>query len=221
MYYPDMTKHAGKTNALHLDRVWHAVPAQLARSQDGSAQKFKFKGVVPGIDRYQRLANAIDWLLATGLLIKVPIAHNAQLPLMAYTTENAFKLYLFDVGILGALSELPVKTILDYDYGTYKGYFAENFVAQEFLASGHSSLYSWQETTRAEIEFLHIENGVVLPIEVKSGSVTRSKSLEHFVKKYHPPYRTFISAKPLHIDLANQVHAYPLYLTYRFPLAIK
>ncbi len=216
-YYADMTKHAGKVNALHLDRVLRSVPTQLARAQDSSVQRFQFKGIIPGIDRYQRLANVIDWLIAVGLVIQVPIANRAELPLSAYTKQSHFKLFMFDVGILGALSELPPKAILDYDYGTYKGYFAENFVAQELLTTGIANLYAWQEG-RSEVEFLYVQDSNILPIEVKSGAVTKAQSLQKFVEKYQPSYRTIISARPFKIDKKNATHCYPLYLTHRFPI---
>ena len=216
-YHADMAKHAGKVNAMHIDRVWKSIPQQLARSQDGSAAKFKCKGVVPGIDRYHRLASAIDWLQATGLIIKVPLVKVGRLPFSAYSQENLFKLFLFDIGILGALSELSPKVILDYDYGTYKGYFAENYVAQAFREASVDTLYSWQEN-RAEVEFLRTDNGHVLPIEVKSGWVKHAKSLQTFAEKYQVPYRTIMSAESLFIDVPNRVHHYPLYLASRFPL---
>jgi predicted AAA+ superfamily ATPase len=216
-YYADIAKHAGKTNAMHIDRVWRAIPSQLAHSQDGSAKRFQFKGIVPGIDRYQRLANVFDWLTAAELIIKVPIIEHVELPLSAYTEESRFKLYFFDVGILGALADLPVKSILDYDYGTYKGYFAENFAAQEFTAKGITKLYSWQED-RSEIEFLYIINSDIIPIEIKSGWVTRSQSLKKYAEKYHPPYRATLSAKPLNIDLMHSYYNYPLYMAFWFPL---
>jgi hypothetical protein len=124
---------------------------------------------------------------------------------------------LFDIGILGALADLPAKAILDYDYGTYKGYFAENFVAQEFIAKGIANLYSWQEN-RAEIEFLYVIGAQIVPIEVKSGWVTRNQSLNKYAEKYHPPYRATFSAKILHIDLEHAYQQYPLYMAYWFPL---
>lgn len=215
-YYADIAKHSGKVNAMHIDRVWRAIPIQLAQSQDGTASRFQFKGILPGVDRYQRLANVIDWLQAAELIIKVPIVEHVELPLIAYTQESHFKLYLFDVGILGALSDLSPKTILDYDYGTYKGYFAENFVAQELLAKSNMNLYSWHKD-RAEIEFLYMAENAILPIEVKSGWVTRNQSLNKYAEKYHPHYRTTMSAKPFHIDSKNDYHRYPLYMAYWFP----
>ncbi len=62
---------------------------------------------------------------------------------------------------------------MDYDYGTYKGYLAENFVAQEFRCAGVDKIYSWRERT-AEVEFLREVNGKVLPVEVKSGRNTQA-----------------------------------------------
>ena len=217
-YYADIAKHSGKVNAMHIDRVWRAIPSQLAHAQEGSAKRFQFKNIIPGIDRYQRLASVFDWLTAAELVIKVPIIEHVELPLTAYTDEARFKLYLFDVGILGALADLPPKSLLDYDYGTYKGYYAENFVAQEFKAQGLTNIYSWQEN-RAEIEFLYMQGTHILPIEVKSGWVTRNQSLNKYDEKYHPLYRTVFSAKTLHIDTEHAYHQYPLYLAYWFPLS--
>ncbi len=217
-YHADIAKHSGKINALHIDRVWQATPTQLARTQDGAANKFKFKDILPGAARYDRLAGAIDWLQAANLIIKVPIVNSAEIPLSAYTQESAFKLFMFDVGLLGAMSDLPIKSILDHDYGTYKGFFAENFVAQELLAAGYSHLFCWQ-SNRAEVEFLlTLEDGVI-PIEVKSGWITRAKSLQQVIEKYHPPYAVIMSGHPLKINRSNKIHYYPLYLAGKFPLS--
>jgi len=216
-YVSDIAKHSGKQNAMHIERVWKNIPAQLAREQDGSTPKFRFKGVVPGIKAYSRLADAIDWLNTAGLIIKIHIANSAKIPFSAYTMENRFKLFSFDVGILGAMSQLNPKTILDYDYGSYKGYFAENFIAQEFRCAGAGPLYSWKKNT-AEIEFIREINGGALPVEVKSGWVTQAKSLKVFAEKYKPWFRTIMSARNMNIDRVNRVHHYPLYLAFYFPL---
>lgn len=220
-YLADIAKHSGKENSMHIERIWRNVPAQLARTQDGSAPKFKFKGVVPNVQGYDRLVGALDWLQAAGLIIRVPITHCAALPLSAYIRENQFKLYCFDVGILGVLGHLPPAVILDYDYGSFKGYFAENFVAQEFLSSGQEALFSWKENT-AEIEFLREVGGAIIPVEVKSGWVTQAKSLKVFVGKYNPPFSVILSGKNLHISREGDAqrrrsHHYPLYLASRFP----
>lgn len=210
-YQADMAKHSGKVNAMHLDRLWNSIPAQLAQAQDGSVHKFKFKDVIPGISRYDRLVTAIDWLDAAGLIIKIPISKSGHLPFSAYTKENTFKLLCFDVGILGALSGLSPQVILNYDYGSYKGYFAENFVAQELLLT-RKKLYSWEEG-ESEIEFLLEFDGVTIPVEVKSGFSTKAKSLQSFKEKYRPPFQIILSAKNYSFNQARKTYFYPLYFT--------
>ena len=216
-YVADMAKHCGKQNAMHLERLWRNVPAQLGRDQNGSAPKFVFKGVLPGIKGYDRLAGTIDWLHAAGLIIRTPVVNSAQLPFTAYERENVFKLFVFDVGILGALSRLPVTTILDYDYGTYKGFYAENAVVQELVAANWDNLACWREG-RSEVEFICEVDGTVVPLEVKSGWVTQAKSLRVFADKYDPPYCVVFSARNLAVARQLQKHNYPLYLASRFPL---
>jgi predicted AAA+ superfamily ATPase len=217
-YYADIAKHSGKVNAMHIDRVFRSVPTQLQQVLDGSIARFKFKGVVPGVTHYDRLAGAIDWLELTGLAVKVHIVNTGHLPSKGYSKENFFKLLLFDVGILGSMSGLSPKVILDYDYGSYKGYFAENFVAQELIGYGRDSLFSWQEH-KAEVEFLVEVNGAVIPIEVKSGSITKAKSLKVFSEKYKPPYQVIFSGRPFDVEHKIGVHYYPLYLAGKFPIS--
>lgn len=214
-YYADIAKHAGKVNAMHINRVFQSVPAQMSHAQDGSIRRFKFKGVVPGISHYDRLAGAIDWLEATGMILKIPIVESALVPFQAYAKENCFKLLVFDVGMLGLMTSLSPKAILDGDYGSYKGYFVENFVAQELLLRTTPLLYSWQEGN-AEIEFLLEIGGKAVPVEVKSGTLTKAKSLQSFREKYRPPLQIILSSKRLNIGNKNAVQYCPLYFTDRF-----
>jgi predicted AAA+ superfamily ATPase len=216
-YYADIAKHSGKINAMHIDRVFRSAATQLSQTLDGSVTRFKFKGVVPRISHYDRLAGAIDWLEAAGLVVKVQIVNTGHLPFKGYTKENFFKLLLFDVGILGSMADISPKTILDADYGGYKGFFVENFVAQEFIGRGIDSLFCWQEQ-QAEVDFLIEIDGKVIPIEVKSGSVTHAKSLKIFSEKYHPSYSCIFSAQPLDVQTEKKTHYYPLYLVAPFPL---
>lgn len=218
-YYSDIAKHSGKINAMHIDRIFRAVPSQLQQAQEDSIARFKFKGVIAGVTHYDRLAGAIDWLECAGMILKVPIVNTGHIPFQGYTKESFFKLLLFDVGILGSMSGVPPKVILEYNYGSYKGFYAENFIAQQFLAGGRENLFSWQEG-RSEVEFLLEVDGAAIPIEVKSGSVVKAKSLKIFSEKYKPPYQVIFSALPLNITEHDR-HYYPLYLAERFPLKDK
>lgn len=216
-YIADMAKHCGKQSAMHIERLWRNIPAQLGRDQSGSAQKFVFKNVLPGIQGYERMTGTIDWLEAAGLLIRLPIANCGQLPFSAYTKENFFKLFIFDIGLLGALSQLPAKAILDYQFGTYKGYYAENAIAQAFKASDRDNIACWREGT-AEIEFILDVDGEVVPVEVKSGWVTQAKSLKSFADKYKPRQSVVFSGRHAGVDTKLGRCYYPLYLADKFPL---
>lgn len=210
-YVADMAKHAGKQNAMHLERLWLHVPEQLAKNQDGAAYKFRFRDVIPGIQGYERLSGTIDWLESAELIVRVKIANQAKLPLMAYSRENTFKLYFFDVGLLGAASNLAPETLLKADFGSYKGYFAENFVAQELKALGLAPLHSWKENT-AELEFLLEARDLLCAIEVKSGSVTHAKSMGIFLKKYPEAKGVILSARyPFQIKNQGHLQKWPLY----------
>lgn len=210
-YVADMAKHSGKVNAMHLERLFRAIPEQLSKEQDDEVSRFRFRGVIPNVKEYSRLAGVIDWLHKAGLILKVSIANKALVPFSAYCKENLFKLYMFDVGILGTVSKLSPQAILGYDDGSYKGYFAENFVVQELNVRGFGPLYSWREGT-AQLEFLLEENAKVIPVEVKAGNTIKAKSLKEFAKKYHPPRQIKISGKPMQVSNDGQVYNYPLYL---------
>jgi uncharacterized protein len=213
-YLADMARHCGKTNALHIQRLWRSVPTQLAQPQNGAAGKFKLREGIPGIRGYQRLSGPLDWLEGANLVIRVPIIDHAGLPLSSAAKENRFKLYFFDVGLLGAMAGIAPTTLLNYDFGSYQGYVAENFVAQELRASVNKTLYCWQGRT-AEVEFLLESKGQILPVEVKSGWVTQSKSLKVYVERYHPAKAFILSANNVN---QRNIHRYlPLYATGRLP----
>lgn len=217
-YYADIAKHSGKVNAMHIRRIWQSVPEQLASTQDGSAKKFKFRDAVPGIDCYSKLVDAIDWLENAGLIIKIHIVSESKIPLLSYKKENSFKLMLFDVGILGAMCNLDPSTLLAHDYGSYKGFFAENYIAQALIYKDPQDLYCWEGKT-AEIEFVRQLDGFLIPYEVKSGWVTQSKSLKVHQEKYHPAYRVILSAKEMKVNFLHFIHHYPLYLASYLPLS--
>jgi len=207
-YIADIAKHSGKINSMHIERVWASTASQLQNEHDGTAPKFRFSEVVKGNKKFSVLEGAIDWLSACGLILKCPIVNTSKLPLSAYTKENMFKLFFFDVGLLGAISGLQPSTIMGYDYGSYKGYFAENFVMQELSGNGFNKLYNWREVT-AEVEFLLEHNSEIIPIEVKSGWITQAKSLNVYMQKYTPRVSVVASAK--NFSLTKKELNIPLY----------
>lgn len=209
-YRSDFAKHAGKENAAHINRVFDNIPVQLSKNIDASVSRYRFKGVIPEKTKFSQLEGPIDWLLKSGLIIKVFMVNKPALPLKSFSKDNTFKLYLFDTGLLGCMLDLPLDSILNQDYGQYKGYYAENFVAQEFIAAGSKNLFSWAGRN-SEIEFLRVIDNKIVPVEVKSGLRTKARSLSVYVDKYSPELRIKISALNLHRE-NHRLHNYPIYL---------
>ena len=159
----------------------------------------------------------IEWLIKAGLVIKVPICNSAKSPLQAYADEKRFKLYMFDIGLLGCMVDLAPKSIFAYDYGSYKGYFAENIVLTELTARWHKLFYVWHSNS-SEIEFLMDYEGEIIPIEVKAGINTKAKSLKVFREYYAPEHALLFSGRTM-MPSKNGLIQLPLYMAAKYPLS--
>ena len=213
-YYKDFAKHSGSNNAIHIVAVFENIPMQLAGNLEGSVKRYKFKDVIPGKRGFTDLQGPVEWLVQAGLAIKVKVCNRAELPLEAFCKPNMFKLFVFDIGMLGCLLDLPVEAILNDDYGITKGYFAENFVAQELVAAGSRNLYSWTERN-SEIEFMIIEEDFIVPIEVKSGIRTQTKSLQQYIRRYSPSRAIILSKRNFAGKTGSCIQYMPLYMAGR------
>ncbi len=209
-YRRDFGKYAGVHDAQHIERVFENVPKQLAACQDGSVARYRFKGVLPQRQRYRELAGPIDWLEKARLLWKCfPVQGRPEPPLQARTKANRFRLYLFDVGLLGYMLGM---TYADQRAQTaaYKGYIAENFVQTELGTHASQPTYGWFEA-RAEIEFLvRDREGEIIPVEVKSGSRTRARSLRAYIDRYAPARAIKLIGAPSDRS-SGPIEAWPLY----------
>ena len=185
-YERDFGKYSDKISAQQINAVFRNIPKQLAQHVDDSVKRFKFKDVIKNVSRYQQLAGPIDWLEKCKLVSKChPIDSQPKSPLPALSKDNIFKLFFFDIGLLGHLLGLSYREHREQGF-SYKGYIAENFVQNEWVAQQGGPTYSW-EYARSEIEFLFKSStDALIPVEVKSGKRTRAKSLSVYVGRYSP-----------------------------------
>jgi len=210
-YKRDFGKYSGKVDAQLIEAVFSNIPSQLSAVLDESVKRFKFKGVFERKSRYAEFENPISWLHQCRLALKnYPIEGNPKAPLAAYQKDKMVKLFLFDVGLLNHMLNTGYKEIKLQGY-EYKGYIAENFVQQEFAAMGIEPSFSWGDS-RAEIEFIVTnEDGLIVPVEVKSGKRTRAKSLQSYITKC-APHKTIKLTGTQGSSLQEQTHiVMPLY----------
>ncbi len=206
----DFGKYAGRQHAAHIETVFHNIPRQLQTTQDDSVKRFRFKGVVERKRSYLDLKGPIDWLVKARLAWKChPIDCKPTLPLPHLAKESRFRLFLFDVGILRYMLRVPYAVQRDPKYA-YKGFMAENFVQTELRARVAYPTYGWAEA-RAEVEFLHqASDGEIVPVEVKSGTRSRARSLSSYIQRYGPRRAITLTASP-RTRAAGVVVNWPLY----------
>jgi hypothetical protein len=110
----------------------------------------------------------------------VPRCTRPALPLSIYEDLSAFKLYLADVGLLGAMVDTDAAQVLVQStiFQEFKGGLTEQYVLQQLLSHGVSPIYYHSAPdSRLEIDFLIQRDARLLPIEVKAEGNTRANSL--------------------------------------------
>ena len=108
------------------------------------------------------------------------------MPLKSYIDFSAFQLFVLDIGLLSAMSELDVDSVqLGNELFTeFKGALTEQYVLQQIISDTPCSpFYYAGEKSTYETDFLFQKGKDVLPIEVKAENNLKSKSLRFYYEK--------------------------------------
>lgn len=181
-YSNDFAKHAGNETE-RIRMIWESIPAQLAKEN----KKFIFGAVKEG-GRARDFEVAIEWLVSAGLVYKIRRCKNPEMPLKFYEDQDAFKLYLLDVGLLGALSKASPRLMLINNnvFSEYKGAFTENYVLEQLKSFEDLGIYYFsKDKSTQEVDFLVQTAERIIPVEVKAEENVKSKSLRQFVTIDH------------------------------------
>ncbi|HAK57570.1 MAG TPA: ATPase [Lachnospiraceae bacterium] len=212
-YRDDFSKHADTKDIQKLSQIWNSIPKQLAKDNN----KFVFSHVKHGV-RARDLEDAMQWLVDAGLVYKLEMVSEPQLPLSAMADDTYFKVYMADIGILRKSSGLSYHTILEEptEYKNYKGAYAENYVMEELKSMGREP-YFWKSNNTAEVDFLIEDKSNIIPMEVKAADNTMAKSFSTYCKKYMPKFGMRISAKNVGDNQKGDTHeiSLPLYLIWK------
>ena len=214
-YTFDFVKHATPLLANRISHVWNSLPSQLAKEN----HKFLYQLVRPGA-RAREYDDALLWLQNAGLIHKVSLCQTPRIPLKSYEDLSTFKIYALDIGILRVLSEMDASVYIDTTsaFSEFKGALAENYILQSLTANGLNCMRYWSSGNRAEVDFLLQYGNMVIPIEVKSDTNIKGRSLVEYDKKYSPSLRLRYSMRNLSKD-GNLINI-PLFLADRTEVLI-
>lgn len=185
-YEDDFGKHTPANELPRIKMVWNSIPLQLAKEN----KKFFFGKIKEGA-RAKEFEVAIEWLLDCGLITKVYKINKPAMPVKAYMDFSSFKLYLLDVGLLGALSELGAESILEGNdiFTEFKGALTEQYVLQQIVTDTEYKPYYYAgEKSTYEVDFIIQKGKTVVPIEVKAEENLKAHSLKFYCEKFKPEY---------------------------------
>jgi len=180
-YRMDFAKYNPK-----VDR--HCLNAVLSSISRNVGQQIKYSKLAEGYSN-PTLKKAFDVLCLANIVRKISSVNPSGLPLGASASEKIFKALLIDIGLMRYLSGMPVNV----EYGKtdllniYNGAMAEQFVGQEMLRLQNGDLYYWSrqaKSSSAEVDYVTVIDGEIYPVEVKSGSSGKLKSLHLFLHSY-------------------------------------
>lgn len=183
-YENDFGKHTPSNELPRIRMVWNSIPLQLAKEN----KKFFFGKIKEGA-RAKDFELTIEWLQDCGLVIKVYKINKPAVPVKAYADFSAFKLYLLDVGLLGALSELDAESILEGNtiFAEFKGALTEQYVLQQIVSDTvYKPYYYAGEKSTYEVDFVVQKGKNIVPVEVKPEDNLRAQSLKFYYSKFAP-----------------------------------
>lgn len=212
-YANDFSKHAPQQEVPRISMVWQSVLGQLAKEN----KKFVY-GVLKKGGRAKEFEIAIQWLVDAGLIYKVNKCSKPEMPLKFYEDLSAFKLYMCDCGLMGAMAGTSSKSVLldDAAFTEYKGAFTEQYVLQQLLASGVRNVYYYSaDNSRMEMDFLIQTDGEMLPIEVKGGVSVKATSLHNYLMQHQGLQAVRFSMLPYRQQ--DNITNIPLYAAFLLP----
>lgn len=183
-YEQDFSKHAPNEIVPKIRMLWNSIPSQLAREN----KKFIY-GLVREGGRAREYETAIMWLSDCGLVHKVSRVNAAGIPLKAYEDLKAFKLFIVDVGLLGCMTGLRQRTLLDGDdfFVEFKGALTEQYVCQQLKTIEDLGVYYYtNDRGSCEIDFVVDTGEQIVPVEVKAETNLRAKSLKTYRERFEP-----------------------------------
>ena len=207
-YLNDMSKYNNLNEIKKTRLAYDNITVQLSKKNT----RFQYKLIKKG-GRASEFENAIEWLCLSGIVSQVYKVEQIKKPLENYRDIDSFKIYISDMGLLGAKKEINPDDILfmSEEINDFKGGMTENYVNIQLKINGYSTYY-WESDRGAEIDFIIQRENHLIPVEVKSADNTKAKSLKLYMQKFSPEYAVKISAKNFAFE--DRIKTVPLYAVF-------
>ena len=195
-YKLDFLKHVPEKDIKKVNLIWDSIPSQLATEN----RRFFFGHAVKGA-RSQDLEESLQWRIDAGMVYKVSKVERIGIPLSPFESDNLFKIYMMDVGILRYKAGVSAVHIMEDRLDPFfKGGMTENYIMCELTAYGLAGEGYWSSGNQAEVDFLLTTDSGIIPIEVKSKEKYRAASLKEYIDRYNPPKAIVISGRDYGIN---------------------
>ena len=205
LYENDFAKHNKKVNAARILLVFRSLVSQLSKENE----KFIYGCVKQGA-RAREFEESIEWLVSSGIVLRVYDVTKPEHPLKAFEDFSSFKLFFFDVGLLKYAAGVSNKDII-LDMGfQFKGALTENYVLQQLIPQFDVKPHYYSPSQNYEIDFLLQNESDIIPVECKAGKNTVSASFKRYRNEQNPNFSIRFSELPYkkQEDIINV----PLYL---------
>ena len=180
IYENDFSKHNGRINSGRILMVFRSIVAQLAKPNE----KFMYGAVREGA-RAREFEEAIEWLVSAGMLNRVYNVSKMEHPLAAFDKLDAFKLFVFDTGLLKHMAGIDNSAILLQNDYQFKGPLTENYVLQQLCGQFEAPPRYFADRS-GEIDFV-LQNGTeIIPVEVKGGEDKSAPAFKRYVNEHQP-----------------------------------
>ena len=180
-YIDDVEKYAHSNAQVQIIR--HAIKSSYSEA----GKRIKFQGFGKSGYGSREVGEALRTLEKALLLSLVYPTTSAKLPFLPELKKSP-RLQLLDTGLLNYAVGLQREIIGTSDLQmVYQGTVIEHLVGQELLATNFKALGTlnfWvreKSSSTAEVDYLITHDGKLFPIEVKSGTSGKLKSLQIFM----------------------------------------
>ena len=202
LYKWDISQY-DRDSKLEINDIFNLIPSEL----DAKNKRFILKNLNE-FARFSRYENSFLWLKNAGVAIPTLNVQEPKISFKLNEQRNLFKLFQNDVGLLACqyASGIQLK-LLQGEVKQNNGAIYENLTAQELNTHGFGGddheLHYFNSKKQGELDFVIVQDGKVIPIEVKSGKdYHRHNALANVLKdpNYDIDFAYVLTNDNLHVD---------------------